>query len=125
MLDLKDDQNFGKLPRRDQELHRWALAIHSVRPTPEMAMECSTEADAVDQQSSFPLGNKPLAVVSTLYNSPRYTKLQHKLLMLSHNSKQFVAENSSHMVIIDQPEVVIQAIQRVIAAVRDHVALRK
>ena len=119
-LDLEDDRNFSKLPQRDQELHRWALSIHSLRPTPEMAAECFSEVDKAAPNIPFPLENKPLAVVSTLYDSPRYRRLQRDLLLLSHNSQQFIAENSTHMVIIDQPETVIQAIQQVLAAARSH-----
>lgn len=117
-LDLEDDQNFNKLPERDQELHRWALSIHSLRPTPEMAAVCFSEVDRVESKLPFPLGNRPLAVVSTLYDSSSYRELQHQLLMLSHNSKQWMAENSSHMVIIDQPEIVVQAIENVVTAAR-------
>jgi pimeloyl-ACP methyl ester carboxylesterase len=116
-LDLQDDQNFAKLPERDRELHRWALSIHSDRPTPEMAARCFSEV-APDDKSSFPLGNKPLVVISTTYDSPQYAELQHKLLMLSRNSKQLIAQNSTHMVIIDQPEVVVRAIEEVVEAVR-------
>lgn len=117
-LDIEDDWNFAKLPERDQKLHRWALAIHSFRPTTDMAAVCFSEVDKAEQKKSFPLGNKPVAVVSTLYDSPRYRELQRHLLVLSHKSKQFIADDSSHMVIIDQPEVVIEAIQYVVAAVR-------
>jgi len=124
-LDLEDDQNFSKLPKRDQELHRWALSIHSLRPTVEMAAECFSEVNASEHNLSFPLENRPLAVVSTLYESPSYTELQHKLLMLSHNSKQLVAENSSHMVIIDQPEIVVRAIQEVVEKAKSHTGLKK
>ena len=116
-LDLQDDQNFTKLPKRDQELHLWALSI-SDRPTPEMAARCFSEV-ASETKSSFPLGNKPLVVISTNYDSRRYAELQHKLLMLSHNSQQLIAENSTHMVIIDQPEVVVRAIGKVVEAVRN------
>jgi pimeloyl-ACP methyl ester carboxylesterase len=123
-LDLEDDQNFSKLPQRDQELHRWALSVSS-RPTAEDAAVCFSEVAQPEQNRPFPLGNKPIAVISTLYDSPHYTELQHKLLLLSHNSKQFVAENSSHMVIIDQPEIVIQAIQQVLRSAEDHSALQK
>lgn len=118
-LDLQDDQNFGKLPEQDQRLHKWALT-RSARPTPEMAALCFSEVEEAEQKISFPLGDKPVAVVSTPYDSPHYAELQHKLLMLSRNSKQFKAENSSHMVIIDQPDTVIRAIQGVIAAIREH-----
>lgn len=123
-LDLEDDQNFSRLPARDQALHRWALSIRSVRPTPEMAAGYFSEVDAIEQSGAHPLGNIPVAVVSTLYDSPRYAELQHKLLLLSRNSKQFIAKNSSHMVIIDQPDIVVRAIQQVIQAARNGTSLR-
>jgi pimeloyl-ACP methyl ester carboxylesterase len=125
VLDLEDDQNFRKLPQRDQELHRWALSIHSIRPTPEDAAVCFSEVDGAEPKQAFPLADTPLAVVSTLYASDRYTKLQHTLLSLSRNSQQFVAQNSTHMVIIDQPEIVVEAIHEVINAAKDHGSIRK
>ena len=116
-LDLEDDQNFSKLPARDQQLHRWALA-RSLRPTVEMAAVCFSEVERAESKVPFPLGGKPVAVVSTLYDSLRYTELQHQLMTLSRNSRQFMAKNSLHMVIIDQPEAVIEAIRDVVTAVR-------
>jgi pimeloyl-ACP methyl ester carboxylesterase len=124
-LDMEDDRNFSKLPLRDQELHRWALSINSLRPTPEMAAECFSEVDQATGKLSFPLGDKPVAVVSTSYDSARYRQLQNDLLLLSRNSKHYIAESSTHMVIIDQPETVIQAIHEVLAAVRHQAKLRK
>jgi hypothetical protein len=46
--------------------------------------------------------------------------LQRTLLELSHNSSQMVAGGSFHSVEIDEPEVVIAAIGRVVEAVRKH-----
>lgn len=115
-LDLEDDVNFKKLPEPDQALHRWALAIHSVRPTGDDAAECFSEVGT--DERAHAAGDKPVVVVSTLNGSPRYRELQKKLLALSDNSKQVVAENSSHMVIIDQPEIVVRAIEDVVRGVR-------
>ena len=83
-----------------------------------MAEKCFSEVADVEDRSPFPFADRPVAVVSTLYDSSRYTELQRKLLMLSRNSKQFLAENSSHMVIIDQPEIVVQAIDSVVAVIK-------
>lgn len=116
-LDLEDNQNFAKLPARDQQLHRWASSIHSDRPTPEMAARCLSEIE-LHNKFSFPLGDKPLVVISTAYDSPRYVELQRKLLTLSRNSEQVIAENSTHMVIIDQPQIVISAIEKVVELAR-------
>ena len=62
------------------------------------------------------LGNKPLIEVSIDKNrNLAYVELQSRLL--SQNSKEMVAENSSHLVIIDRPDVVIDAISRVVRSV--------
>jgi pimeloyl-ACP methyl ester carboxylesterase len=122
-LDLIDDANFSKLPLRDQEAHKWALAIHSFRPTPELAAQYFAELKKAETQV-FPLRDKPVAVVSTAYDSPEYKRLQDALLALSRNSKQFMAENSTHMVTIDQPETVTLAIAWVVNQVRSTVQPR-
>ena len=81
--------------------------------------ECTTEADAITKEHSHPLGDKPLVNVSTNENpSPEYAKLQTELLSLSQNSKQLVAEKSGHFVIIDRPDVVVDAISHVVQSVR-------
>jgi pimeloyl-ACP methyl ester carboxylesterase len=123
-LDLEDDENFSKLPGRDQRLHRWAL-LNSFRPTPEMAGVCFSEVADAEKKTSFPLGNKPEAVVSTSYDAAAYSALQQKLMALSKNSEEYKAEESSHMVIIDQPDVVIRAIQEVVATVERNRAAAK
>ncbi len=124
-LDLEDDQNFRKLPERNQALHHWALSTASVHTTVAMAAACFSEAEAAEHQRPFPLRNMPLVVVSILYDSPHYRELQHKLLTLSQNSQQFLAENSSHMVVIDQPEIIVRAIQEVVKKVEPRSGLPK
>ena len=117
-LDIEDEDNFRKLPRIDQERHRWALSIGSFRPTSETAAHCFQEVAAAQPNTPYPLGQKPLAVVSTLYDSARYRDLQNQLLALSRDSKQYVAANSTHMVDIDEPEIIVAAIKDVVDRVR-------
>ena len=57
-------------------------------------------------------------VISTGNDSAGYSELQKKLLALSTNSKQLMAQRSFHSVEIDEPEVVIRAIREVVDAVR-------
>lgn len=64
-------------------------------------------------------------VIRTKNDSPKYGELQRTLLSLSRDSRQSVAENSTHMILVDQPEVVIRAIEQVVSAVRAHSALSK
>lgn len=118
VLGMEDDQNFARLPRRNRELHEWAMSRHPVRPTPEGAAECAGVIENATADQTAPLGSKPLVVVSTTNQSRGYAELQAKLLSLSRNSKQAIAERSFHMVIIDQPEIVVSAIADVVAAVR-------
>ena len=118
-LDLEDDQNFKRLPQRDRDLHTWAMSIHPLQPTMEMAAECSVAVESTAKGQAYPFDNRPLIVIRTNNDLPAYEKLQAKLLALSHNSKQVVAGKSSHMVIIDEPEVVTAGIRRVADAVRN------
>lgn len=119
VLGIEDDRNFAKLPRRNQELHAWATAHSPLRPTPETAAECAASVE----QTTGTLGAIPLVVISTPNDSRGYRELQTRLLQLSTNSKQVVAANSTHMVIIDEPDVVINAIAQVVAAVRNRTAM--
>lgn len=79
------------------------------------------------------LGDLPLVVVSVQHFLRRslltfflplkqvdevWTKMQPELLKLSSNSKEIVAEDSGHFVGIDQPEVMIKAINELIDQVR-------
>jgi pimeloyl-ACP methyl ester carboxylesterase len=124
VLTLEDDQNFSKLPQRNRDLHLWAMSAHPLRPTAETAAECIAAVDNATKQRPYPLGEMPLVVISTAIDSPNYRNLQAKLLTLSHDSSQIIAENSSHMVIVDEPEVIISAIHRVVEAVQKHTSLK-
>jgi pimeloyl-ACP methyl ester carboxylesterase len=116
-LDLEDDRNFSKLPQVDQDLHGWAISLHRLRSTAEAAAECETAVIASTKDQPYPFGDRPLIVIRTNDRVPGYDELQAKLLLLSRNSKLVLAGNSSHMVIIDEPEVVIASIRQVVAAV--------
>jgi pimeloyl-ACP methyl ester carboxylesterase len=85
---------------------------------------CFADAEAIVKEHPHPLGNKPLVDVSTdEERNSDYVKLQAELLSLSQNSKEIVAEKSGHMVIIDRPDVVIDAISRVVQSVRNKAKL--
>jgi pimeloyl-ACP methyl ester carboxylesterase len=115
-LGIEDDRNFMKLPQLNRDLHAWAMSIHPVRPTGDTASECSSAVESVTIGQPYPMGDKPLVVIRTNNDLPAYQRLQARLLLLSHQATQIFAENSSHMVIIDQPEVVTASIQRVVKA---------
>ena len=87
-----------------------------------MMPKCVAEAEAITGEHSHPLGDKPLVDVTTV-DSARATELQTKLLSLSQNSKQVIAEKSGHFIIIDRPDVVVDAISQVVQSVRKNAKL--
>ena len=117
VLTVEETSNFNRLPPRIRELHRWAAAR---RPVPDHALA------ADDCESRMPsaafgarsLGGMPLVVVSTANQALGYAALQSQLLALSINSAQMRANRSFHSVEIDQPEVVVQAIRKVVGELR-------
>jgi pimeloyl-ACP methyl ester carboxylesterase len=115
-LDFQDNVNFSKLPKHDQELHTWALSENPIRPDYKMAQDCFSELATAAGKSTFPLGDMPLIVISTPNEAPGYAKLQAELLALSRNSKHVIAWNSTHMVPIDQPEVITESILKMATA---------
>ncbi len=120
VMGIEDDRNFKNLPRVNQQLHAWAMSANPVRPTPQMAAECFDAVSAANANRPQPLGNMPLIVVSTLNDSPKYDELQRTLLSQSAKSIHMIAANSTHMVIVDEPDVVIEAIRQAIDAARAH-----
>jgi pimeloyl-ACP methyl ester carboxylesterase len=124
-IGIESDPNFSKLSSRDRELHLWAMSQArnqtALRTNVGISQECTSEADAITKEHSHPLGDKPLVDVSTDESrSPDYVKLQTVLLSLSQNSKEIIAEKSGHFVIIDRPDVVIDAISQVVQSVRNN-----
>jgi len=117
-MGIEDDRNFNRLPQLNRDLHKWAMSSDPLRPTAESAADCSAVLEDGAPTQSFPLGNRPLVVIRTSNELPGYEQLQAKLLSLSRNSKQVLAEDSTHMVIIDRPDVVTNSIRRVVEAIR-------
>jgi pimeloyl-ACP methyl ester carboxylesterase len=116
-LEAEDTAQFKKLPEEMQKLHHWAAARQPALPTAETAEDCVAQL-ASGTQNPHALGDRPLVVISTGNDSAGYAELQRKLLALSTNSKQLMAEKSFHSVEIDEPEVVIRGIRDVVEAVR-------
>ena len=85
-----------------------------------MMPQCTADADAVVKNQPNPFRNRPLVDISTDDGEkmPPYAKLQSELLSLSNDSKQIVAKNGGHFVIIDRPDVVVDSIRQVVDAVR-------
>jgi pimeloyl-ACP methyl ester carboxylesterase len=109
----EDISNFKQLPEPIRQLHRWAMSLNPKLPTWDDVDDCLAQL-----KSATSLGDRPLVVVSTNNQARGYSRLQSELLALSHNSTQLFADRSFHSVEIDQPEVVVAAIKRVVESVR-------
>jgi pimeloyl-ACP methyl ester carboxylesterase len=124
LMGMDDDPNFKKLPPNDQQLHLWAESQSknkaALRGNMRMVPQCAADTDEVAKKQPHPLGNRPLVDISTDRGEemPGYAKLQSELLSLSNDSKQIVAKNSGHFVIIDRPDVVVDGIRQVVDSVR-------
>jgi len=117
-IGFEDDSNFIKLPKRDQQLHTWALSRHPIRVDSEMVADCFSRIKSISRGHAYPLGSIDLAVISTPNESPGYVQLQADLLGLSRNSKHVIAWNSTHMVPIDEPDVIVGTINEVVERIR-------
>jgi pimeloyl-ACP methyl ester carboxylesterase len=119
-MGLEDDSNFSKLPAQDREAHLWFMAQprnqKALQTNGEAKPGCFADADAIVKEHSKPLGDKPLVDVDT--NETAAAELQKQLLSLSSNSKEMTADHSGHFVIIDRPDVVVDAISRVVHSAR-------
>lgn len=117
VLTAEETSDVAKLPERIRELHRWAAARQPALDHAQAADDCEARMQSA-ASGAHSLGSMPLVVVSTGNQAPGYARLQSALLALSPNSTQMRANRSFHSVEIDQPEVVNQAIRRVIGQLR-------
>jgi pimeloyl-ACP methyl ester carboxylesterase len=113
-IGFEDNENFGKLPQRDRELHTWALAQHPILVDYQMVADCFSTIERTTAGREYPLGKMHLVVISTPNEARGYAELQARLLTLSHNSEHVIAWKSTHMVPIDEPEVITEAIHEVV-----------
>jgi pimeloyl-ACP methyl ester carboxylesterase len=80
---------------------------------------------------SEPLGSRPLSVITHGIAFPgpaaaieaTWSENQTRLAALSSNSELIVARRSNHLIHVDEPEVVVEAIRRVYTAARDGLSL--
>ena len=124
------DAPFDKLPADMQKLRLWAMGKQLFQ-----AVDFRAELQAlhdVGGPGEFPLGDRPLIVLTRSLpetdNEKGWTveqqeqdhkRLQAELARLSRNSRQMVVEKSGHHIQLDQPEAVVDAVRRVVTAVRE------
>ncbi len=106
------------LPDGDKQAYTaYAVSVRSVQTFTDEGKgmsEAGAQARAVNS-----LGALPLIVLTAGKDlDPKHTVAQADLLKLSTDSQQFVADQSGHHIMIDQPETAVAAIVKVVELVR-------
>jgi pimeloyl-ACP methyl ester carboxylesterase len=126
----KVDAPFDKLPSDTQKLRLWTMGKQVFQPV-DFRAELQILQD-VGGAGDFPLGDRPLIVLTrglpatdeekgwTVEQQEQdHKRLQAKLARLSRNSQQIVVEKSGHHIQLDQPDAVVDAVRRVVTAVKE------
>jgi pimeloyl-ACP methyl ester carboxylesterase len=131
---------FDRLPLELQPQRVWLTRLlydkwNKSIPDPESMLswrnEFLREFDALDSaKPHYPLGNLPVVVVSSdpkANDSLRYSRdgAAAHLDYLSSNCLHIVAPNSVHEIHLDQPDVVVYALKKIVIAVRKNILLSK
>lgn len=132
---------YDKLPADAQRLRAWAMSQPFTKARQEGGDSQDMRRDFMamsegSRNKAHPLGHIPLIVLSKtpdLDNDDDYTpeqltwnrELQQRLETLSTNSRHLVADHSGHAIQIDDPNLVIASILRVLDAVREHRQLKE
>jgi pimeloyl-ACP methyl ester carboxylesterase len=106
------------LPEGDKQAYTaFAVAPRSVQTFTDEGMGMSEGGARARAVTS--LGALPLIVLSRGKDQDaKHTAAQTDLLQLSSNSQQLVAEQSGHHIMIDQPDIAVAAIMKVVEMVR-------
>lgn len=124
-----DEYPLSRLPKELQQARHWALQkliLEAGRLPNSLAVAESwrQEFTALRRQrlsSTHPLGALPLAVVERSEGADESFHIkQRQLAGLSLSGKLIKADKSAHMIHLYRPDLVIEAIQNVVAACRRH-----
>ena len=137
----KIESPFDSLPPNLQKIRLWALSHPKLSAATDDFWPDELQAIyAARRVDSSPLGNKPLIVLiaGKSENPPsgvstaEWTRLadekrQEKMNMvnLSRNHALIVAKHSGHHIQLDEPELVVRAIERVVESFRSHTDLSR
>lgn len=126
------EEPFDRLPKNMQAERLWLETRRWEQQDPAKAgpdsllswrQEFLREMNEAEQQ--HPLGSLPIVVLSRgrRADDPERKRQQDGLALLSSNSVHIIATESDHEIHLYQPDVVVQALGRVVTAVRQHVPL--
>jgi pimeloyl-ACP methyl ester carboxylesterase len=118
------EESLRKLPPVAQVMHRWASGLGSNAGSGVSFFDRCIAEVARTPAPVKPRTKMPLIVIANtaLAGSTDYQEVQAGLLALSRNSKAMLARTSGHMVPMDDPGVIVEAIRQVVAAARNQAA---
>ncbi len=72
------------------------------------------------KKSKNALSNKPLIIITAeeTNNDPSWQAYQKELVFFSNKGKQIIADGSSHMIHVDQPEIITEAIRELVESLK-------
>jgi pimeloyl-ACP methyl ester carboxylesterase len=119
---------YSKLPAQAQQLRAWAASRPTLEgPTPFTGEEAAALYTARQPPYEHPLGDLPLIVLTAGHiawpHNPELRSLkqehdreQAELAQLSAKGKQIIAKKSGHLIIMDEPKLVVAEIREVVEA---------
>jgi pimeloyl-ACP methyl ester carboxylesterase len=126
----------AEVPDEDAALHEFREALRTInRPRVDAAQHGTTDDLQLDVGGAGSLGAIPVVVLTATQHDlgvpaavgarleQDWQAMQYDLRDLSSNSVQIIAQGSGHNIQLERPELVADAIQRVIEAVRRHSTL--
>jgi pimeloyl-ACP methyl ester carboxylesterase len=132
----REDEPFDRLPPDLQAVRLWLdtrrwEAQDPAKAGPESLLswrrEFLLEFQETATEQVHPLGSLPVIVLSRgrRADDPDRKRQQDGLALLSSNSIHIIATESDHEIHLYQPDLVVQALRRCVAAVRQHIPLSR
>ena len=117
------DAPYDNLPVSIQQIRLWAMSRLHVYAVNDNSYNLEEEALLIREREKCPFmfGQMPLVVMTRgrPYEQERIDAHQ-KLVALSRNSKQIIAEKSGHHIQLEDPGLVVEAIRQVRVAIQEH-----
>jgi pimeloyl-ACP methyl ester carboxylesterase len=119
------------LPEDERGYALCVTPVHAIAAADDMRCLLNAPESARTPDAPRSFGDRPLVLLRHGVPFPEmaavmeegWAESQQRLAQLSTNSELLVAEKSSHLIYVDEPQLVIEAVRRVHAAARDGVLL--
>ena len=107
-----------KLPDRERALLRWMWTQPRFFRALGSQIESIAQSARELMEANESLADLPLVVISATNPQPHHVKMQAALAGASSKGRRIVADASGHWVPLDQPEVVVKAVEEMIELIK-------